>query len=478
VQPTTTPVDRPPTGEPGPRPVGAFILIALGLALLVANMLPAAVRGGVVLLGLGLAFLLGRLLTGRYGLAVPAGILLALGALAALAPADLLVGSGAGQRPNGGAFFLVLGLGFVLVYLIGARPRAVWPLFPAAVLILVGLMFYGVGLLGAIRPPAWTPNAWPALLILVGAWLLLRDHMPAALHRPVAVLGAAAILAYALLVGATLVDTSTTARSLTAGLGSSVPAADERITLTAPISAGGTLRVENGKGTTVVHGGGGAEVSVVAVRHAGGLAPLPEVHLTPDGPGARLTSTQPDGGWFGFGGGWVDYQVDLPASSGVDVQSGSGDVTIDNVAGPITVQSGSGDVSVAGAQAASVRTGSGSVRLAGVAGDLRVATGSGSVRGTELAHVREVGTGSGSVDLSGTFVDDATVRTSSGTVELRLAPGSSVRISASSSSGDVRGRGPSLANVQRGGRALSAVVGDGRGQLTIQTSSGSISLSG
>jgi catechol 2,3-dioxygenase-like lactoylglutathione lyase family enzyme len=88
VQPTTTPVDRPPTGgQPGPRPVGAVILIALGVAFLVANMLPAAVRGGVVLLGLGLAFLLGRLLTGRYGLAVPAGILLALGALAALDPA-------------------------------------------------------------------------------------------------------------------------------------------------------------------------------------------------------------------------------------------------------------------------------------------------------------------------------------------------------------------------------------------------------
>src|SRR5260370_41109702 len=54
-------------------------LITLGVVFLLSNLVPERGRGGLVVLGLGAAFLIGRVTTGRYGYAVPAGILLAIG---------------------------------------------------------------------------------------------------------------------------------------------------------------------------------------------------------------------------------------------------------------------------------------------------------------------------------------------------------------------------------------------------------------
>ena len=109
-------------------------LITLGVVFLLGNLVPERGRGGLVVLGLGAAFLIGRITTGRYGYAVPAGILLAIGSYIGLQDLQTLQFVG-----GGGPFFVCLGLGFALVYLIGLRPTAVWPLFPATVLIGLGL---------------------------------------------------------------------------------------------------------------------------------------------------------------------------------------------------------------------------------------------------------------------------------------------------------------------------------------------------
>src|SRR6266700_2082040 len=112
-------------------------LITLGVVFLLSNLIPERGRGGLVVLGLGAAFLIGRVTTGRYGYAVPAGILLAIGAYVSL---DAFF-----TQPvkNSGWFFVLLGMGFVGSYLIGMRPHAVWPLFPATVLIALGLILFG-----------------------------------------------------------------------------------------------------------------------------------------------------------------------------------------------------------------------------------------------------------------------------------------------------------------------------------------------
>ena len=133
----TTPYDAHPRSMMS-RSFLPLALITLGVVFLLSNLIPGPGRGGLVLLGLGAAFGIGRLTTGRYGYSVPAGILVAVGAYVAL-----MASGGPRGLSGAGSFFLLLGGGFVLTYLIGMRSAAVWPLFPAAVLICLGLLLFG-----------------------------------------------------------------------------------------------------------------------------------------------------------------------------------------------------------------------------------------------------------------------------------------------------------------------------------------------
>ena len=108
----TSPVDRDRSPEQRPRSAlsRSFVplaLITVGVVFLLGNLVPAGPgRGGLILLGLGIAFAVGRVTTGRYGYAVPAGILLGIGSYVALQEM-------AGTQPlqNSSWFFILLGLG-------------------------------------------------------------------------------------------------------------------------------------------------------------------------------------------------------------------------------------------------------------------------------------------------------------------------------------------------------------------------------
>src|SRR5215831_13934071 len=111
-------------------------LITLGVVVLlsnlVSNVVPERGRGGLIVLGLGAAFAVGRLTTGRYGYAVPAGILLAIGVYILIHEFNV---PGVQGISSAGLFFALLGLGFAAVYAIGLRPTEIWPLFPAVILV-------------------------------------------------------------------------------------------------------------------------------------------------------------------------------------------------------------------------------------------------------------------------------------------------------------------------------------------------------
>jgi hypothetical protein len=175
------------------RAVGGLILVALGVFFLAANLF--AVGGALLFIGLGAAFLVARVTTGRYGFAVPAGILLAFGAFVFLSD----------NRPEwmpsealGGWFFILLGAGFLATYVVGGRPRAVWPLIPASALAAFGTMLATSFVFQPLAQFAWIGTYWPLVLVLLGVWFLLRDRVAPAARRPTGYLIAAAIAAYAL----------------------------------------------------------------------------------------------------------------------------------------------------------------------------------------------------------------------------------------------------------------------------------------
>jgi len=450
----TTPFDAHPRSMMS-RSFLPLALITLGVVFLLSNLIPGPGRGGLVLLGLGAAFGIGRLTTGRYGYSVPAGILVAIGAYVAL-----MASGGPRGLSAAGSFFLLLGGGFVLTYLIGMRSAAVWPLFPAAVLICLGLLLFGWASMAPVASFAWIVNYWPAVLVVLGVWVLFRDQLPAGARAPVATLGGITLLGYGVLAAiASVASAGTLARPGFMSNFGGTPFNDE-ITLDQPIAAGQSFSVANSSGRTVIHGGSGSGVHVIARRHYWVDTQPPQVQLTPRGDGLALEL--PGLGQPSLGpNSSVDFEVDVPAGVQVNADSSSGSLEISDITGPVKAQASSG-----------------SINLKGISGELRANANSGEIRGSDLLHVRDVQTSSGAIRLQGVFNEAAQVRASSGSVRLEFEPGSAVVLDVRTSSGGINARGVQLTNPRNDRNALSGTLGSpaAGATLSIQTSSGSVTV--
>jgi len=133
----------------------------LGLA--VASFLPdslSAYDGLVFFIGISLAFWWVYFSNKeRWWAIIPAGVLLTLGAVSVL---DNMTG-----LETGGSFLLGLGLTFLLVAILpGGRSRS-WVLIPGVILLLFGTLL-GTPLVGLAQ------YLWPAVLILLGVYLIFR----------------------------------------------------------------------------------------------------------------------------------------------------------------------------------------------------------------------------------------------------------------------------------------------------------------
>jgi hypothetical protein len=246
---------------------------------------------------------------------------------------------------------------------------------------------------------------------------------------------------------------------------------------------------------------------------------------------SRTTISVADDGTFGYSDGWRDNRVEIRSSgSGLEAYSdvvvrvprnrriavhlaaGSasvtnveGDITVDVAAASVTTRgtrgrlfldTGSGDVSVTDAEGElTLDAGSGEATLTNVRGDvLQLDTGSGAVRGSEItARTLRVDTGSGRVSLRTVSCPDVELDTGSGSVEvlltsdvdqLRVDSGSGgvtvgvpetlgAMFSVETGSGGVDFDFPVTVTRRSRGR-MTGQLGDGRGQIDVETGSGSI----
>jgi hypothetical protein len=144
--------------------VGGVILIVLGIAFLVGQLLPNA--GQYVPLLVGLSFLAVFLATRNYGFLVPGGIVTGVGVGIVLATEDQ-------GRVGGGLFLISLGLGFIAIYLLAAlfriRENHPWPFIPGGILVTVGVVT-----LAGTRYGEIARYIWPAALIVLGLAFVIR----------------------------------------------------------------------------------------------------------------------------------------------------------------------------------------------------------------------------------------------------------------------------------------------------------------
>ena len=165
--------------------------------------------------------------------------------------------------------------------------------------------------------------------------------------------------------------------------------------------------------------------------------------------------------------------IRIPERFDVDVNVGSGSVSVGSLDGSLAVNTGSGSVTLADVRGEriTVDTGSGAIRAGRLTGDVSLDTGSGSVAVRSVRGSLDVGTGSGSVRAS--RVDGpANVRTGSGSVYVGLAGGADLAASGGRVAIDDalrfdgrRDRDGARGRIGGGGPAVR--VGTGSGSITL-----------
>jgi len=173
---------------------------------------------------------------------------------------------------------------------------------------------------------------------------------------------------------------------------------------------------------------------------------------------------------------------DVEASDiGNDVQAtaGSGDIEFSNVQGQVQVLTGSGDISVRTAKGAvRLHTGSGKLEISGPNDAVVAETGSGDVI-VDGAHADlRVRTGSGDVEIDGNPAESSywDLHASSGDVSLHVPGDASFRLYAHTGSGDIDAGIPIVLEGTTAKHELRARIGDGKGRVEVETSSGKITL--
>lgn len=114
----------------------------------------------------------------------------------------------------------------------------------------------------------------------------------------------------------------------------------------------------------------------------------------------------------------VDYTVEVPAGVAVDGETSKGDISLSDV-GPVDLKTGSGDVT-----------------LEGIAGEVKARTSNGNINGKGLQGSRiDAETSNGEIDLTPGKAQDIRAKTSNGELTLNL-PDSSYRILVNTGNGD------------------------------------------
>ena len=136
----------------------------------------------------------------------------------------------------------------------------------------------------------------------------------------------------------------------------------------------------------------------------------------------------------------IEYDITAPKNVALNLRTGSGDVTTDNLGRFLRVDTGSGSVRAHGiAGSADLHTGSGDVELQQVgAGEVRVSTGSGSIRINGLSGALNARTGSGDIEANGSITGASKLQSGSGSIRAHVGKDSRLNVDVSTGSGSIR----------------------------------------
>jgi len=192
-----------------------------------------------------------------------------------------------------------------------------------------------------------------------------------------------------------------------------------------------------------------------------------------------------------------DFSVSAPSETDVQVKSGSGDLDVRSLKGPVTARAGSGDIWLQDIEGrVETETGSGDIAIARVGsgvsagagsgdldldeigGEVSVRVGSGDARLRHLRGSTHVAVGSGDINLESAIADGAewVVKAGSGDVDLVLPGGSRFNLSARSALGEIE-TDFGLRTAGGIGKRVDGRVGENpASSITVKTGQGDINI--
>ncbi len=121
---------------------------------------------------------------------------------------------------------------------------------------------------------------------------------------------------------------------------------------------------------------------------------------------------------FSFGNKLINLTVSLPAEMDLDVDDGSGYITIEDIAGNLVIDDGSGDIEIVNTKGnVNVDDGSGEVELEEITGDVDIDDGSGEINVEGVSGDVSIDDGSGSIIIRNVG-GSVTVRDGSGSISI------------------------------------------------------------
>lgn len=181
-----------------------------------------------------------------------------------------------------------------------------------------------------------------------------------------------------------------------------------------------TLRVEAEAGDLMIRGS--SQLTAVQVQGkacAPDEALLDEIELRTDrrGDTLHIEVEIPDGNWRRTSP-YLDLEIEVPENLLLDVEDSSGSVQIEGVRG-LELEDGSGDILVHNiAEGIEIVDGSGELRVTDVGGKIRLNDGSGSLEIEHVAGPVSIEDGSGAITVRDTEAGVEIVEDGSGSIEL------------------------------------------------------------
>jgi DUF4097 and DUF4098 domain-containing protein YvlB len=192
----------------------------------------------------------------------------------------------------------------------------------------------------------------------------------------------------------------------------------------------------------------------------------------------------------------VSYEIVVPADTGVAADTGSGSISVRNIAAPVAVGSGSGRLDVENIDGpVSAKAGSGSIRAEGVAGefkgstgsggiyllqtspgDVKASSGSGSIELVGISGALKASAGSGRIKVDGRQEGNWKIGTGSGSITVRLPEDAAFELDAESNSGGITIDHPLMVEGKISKRHIRGEVRGGGPLLTINAGSGQIRI--